>query len=115
MQLGLGVYSPSFVLADGHRAIDSSMQQSFPGAVRLMCSYHAEKAMKDQSAKKLPNSGVESPRVMAEIAELQLAPSSVAFQRAGKALVELWRSPQRNLAEFAQYFEDNWLKRVPNW
>lgn len=102
-------------MGDAHGAIDVAMREVFPDATRLMCAFHAINAMQTQFPAKLENPDSESRRVLKEIQDLQLAPSEAIFQQGSRALLEFWRSPQRNLTVFADYFEKSWVRHLPNW
>lgn len=113
-KFGHGEYCPKYVLADAHGSIDKAATTVFPTAKRLVCYFHVVHAI-TPNLSKLPNKLLESGRVMGEIGSLQKAPTPAIFWQAARRLLEFWRSPQRQLTEFAVYFREYWLRRQPNW
>lgn len=114
-RLGHGYYSPKYVMGDAHGAIDKAATAVFPDADRLTCWFHVLHAIKGQISSKVRNPSLESARILSEISQLQLSPTTEIFNAAATALMEFWRSDQRNQANMAKYFEDYWLGSHKYW
>lgn len=102
-------FTPKMIMADGADAITLAIEREFPGAIRLMCWYHAITAIE----KRAKTCGKENrEKILADIRLIHLSPSKEVFEIASRLFCEKWTEEE---PDFVDYFKTYWLAKNCNW
>ena len=108
---------PTVLLADGADAITKAFTSVFGEPLtRLMCYFHVteniEKYLKPLCTRKCDL----GKQVKEDIRILQLCQNEDMFLKATNLFLQKWKkNTDARLIDFMNYFEAQWLKKLPNW
>lgn len=104
------IFAPSILIADGAYSIRNAFEEVFGDSmqVMIMCYAHVLRNVSKQSLKNPKN----KPKILDDIAKMNLAPSKKVFKMLSKLLLKKWRKTE---PKFAEYFETQWLNSHCNW
>ncbi|KAL0821529.1 hypothetical protein ABMA28_004986 [Loxostege sticticalis] len=104
------ILEPRVLVCDAAQAIINAFIEVFGNApVVRMCWAHAKKNMQQKVQKTVHKT--KQKEIIQDIDTLHYATSYEVFNAASQAFVEKWQTQ----TEFVNYFQEEWLKKHPNW
>ncbi len=103
-------WKPTNVMADGCKGITAALPTVLPGVRRLMCWYHAEKAMR-RNKNLVPAHHWTLVREM--IGDIQCSKDDSGFQLSANLALGVWRN--MGLHDWVSYFKSTWIDQLPFW
>lgn len=103
-------WKPPILVSDAAKAIPNGFQKVFgDDFIEIMCGYHAKVAMLKNIALLVPKEHQD--QVVEDIDSLQLAQNPAMFGNASSLFIEKYA----DLADFVDYFSQQWLHLHKNW
>ncbi|XP_055310883.1 uncharacterized protein LOC129573806, partial [Sitodiplosis mosellana] len=100
---------PKAVMGDGAAAISRAVQLSFEeNVVRMMCFYHVMANVEKRSF----NKGENKADIKDDIRTLRHSYDQATFDAGAKLFLKKWQKKEK---DFLAYFQEQYLKNLPNW
>ncbi len=103
-------FTPEVLVVDGSGAIRNDFMKMFNTDKMVMCWAHmcrnVEKKLKSLKVVTIRN------EILYDVEKLQLSESEITFRNASSLFLKKWSQTEK---EFAEYFENEWLKTLDSW